>query len=469
MSTSTHDTQTVSSKAAAALAEALTGRVLRPGDADYDEGRKTHNGSVLYRPALIAQPENAQDVAATIGFARDRELDMSIRCGGHGVTGRAIAGTVCMDLSRMRQVRVDRENKVCHAAGGALWGDVDVANEAYGLATPGGRITHTGIGGLTLGGGQGWLSSRYGLCVDNLVGAELVTASGEIVSVTEDTDADLMWALRGGGGNFGAVTSLSYRLHERGPVLAGGVCYPMDQAQELVQRYREFMDDAPDEVSGSIYLPGPPAAPLVPAHLHDRPVAVILLIWTGDDLDEGERVLRPMRDVGKPLADNVQPMPYTELQAILDPANIYGRRVYTSTAFLPDLPEEMAARFLEHANHPPSNHSYCAFTKVGAAANRVPWDATAFSHREAVWMCYMDAMWDDPALDDANRDWIHGAMDVIDSFAGAGRYLNISASLDPHAIRRSYGEQTYDRLAGIKGKWDPDNFFHHNANILPAR
>ncbi|MFF7182946.1 FAD-binding protein [Streptomyces sp. NPDC008121] len=463
------ESEPISPAQADLLAARLRGRLLRPGAGGYDEARKTHNGAVQHRPPLIAQPLDAQDAATAVTFAREQGLDLSVRCGGHGVAGRAVAGTLVMDLSRIGHVRVDPQRRLCRAGGGALWGAVDAANEAYGLATPGGRITHTGIGGLTLGGGQGWLSSLHGLCVDNLTSAELVTADGNVIKVSDDSDPDLMWALRGGGGNFGAVTELTYRLHELGDVLAGGVSYPMEQAAELVQHYREFMQNAPAEVSGSVYLPGPPAEPLVPAHLHSRPVAVLLLIYTGPDLAKGERILRPMREAGQPLADRVQPMPYTQLQSILDPANLSGRRTYTSTAFLADLPDPMARRFLEHASNPPSRHSYCAFTRLGAAANRVPWHATAFSHREAVWMCYMDAMWDDPADDEANRDWIHAAMDVIDGYAGTGRYLNISANLDTDAVRRSYGEPTYERLTRIKTAWDPDNLFRHNANILPRR
>jgi hypothetical protein len=448
------------------------GALIAPGHPGYDDARSIWNGLVDRRPGLIARCSRTADVAAAVRFARDRQLEIAVRGGGHNVAGTALCDDgIVIDLSAMRAVAVDPGGRTARVEGGALWGDVDRETQAHGLATTGGIVSHTGVGGLTLGGGIGWLMRRHGLTVDNLVEAEVVTAEGEIIRASDREHPDLFWALRGGGGNFGVVSAFRFALHPVGPtVTAGAVFWPAEATTDVLRFYRDFVADAPDELETVVRLGTvPPLADIGPG-LHFRPAISVGGCYAGP-LDDGERALRPLRRFGAPLVDLVGPTQYIEHQRSLDDTVPHGWRYYWKATSLHGLSDEVIDAIAGHAYRARSPRSYTAVFHMGGAVARVAGDATAFPGRDAAHNIVIDAAWRDrdEAVGESEPGWARSFLEVLRP-RRAGVYVNfLDADDDAGRVRDAYGDATYRRLARIKAAYDPDNAFHNNRNIEPSR
>ena len=449
------------SAAVQAFRDELRGPLIGPEDANYDETRRVWNGMIDRRPALIARCGGVADVIAAVRFARDHRLLVSVRGGGHNTPGIAVCeGGLMIDLAGLRSVHVDHARRTARAEGGATWSEFDRETQAFGLATTGGAISHTGIGGLTLGGGLGWLAGKYGLACDNLVSVDLVTADGTMVTATATDNPELFWGLRGGGGNFGIVTSFVYRLHAVGPLLAGPVFYPFATAREALALYRDFAMSIPDEVNTVAALMNSPDG---------DPLAAIVLCYNGD-LAIGEKILRPLRSFGPPVADQVAPTPYRKVQTFFDEAFIRGRRYYFKSNFTRSISDEAVATMVEQFTTAPSSLSMLYFQQLGNAANGVGATETAFSHRDALceWGC--DAVWLDPADDAANILWARQVAEAMRPFTSGSDYVNhigLEAEEGTDRIKAAFGAN-YDRLVVLKNRYDPTNLFRHNQNIKPT-
>jgi FAD/FMN-containing dehydrogenase len=444
-----------------AFRDELRGPLIGPGDAGYNETRKVWNGMIDRRPGLIARCAGLADVVAAVRFARNHELLVSVRGGGHNAPGVAVCeGGLMIDLAGMRSVHVDPARRTARAEGGATWADFDRETQAFGLATTGGAISHTGIGGLTLGGGLGWLAGKYGLVCDNLLSVDLITAEGTVLIANASENAELFWGLRGGGGNFGVVTSFEYQLHPVGPVLGGPVLYPFAKAKEALKLYRDFAASIPDEVNTLGALLNSPVG---------DPVAAIAVCYNGS-LDGGERVLRDIRAFGPPLADEIAPTPYCKIQTLFDEAFVRGRRYYFKSNFTRRISDEAIDTLIEHFRAAPSPMSMVYFQQLGNAANRVGGTATAFSHRDALceWGC--DAVWLDPAADRENIRWAREVAEAMRPFTSGSDYVNhigLETEEGADRIKAAYGAN-YERLVALKNKYDPTNLFRHNQNIRPT-
>jgi FAD/FMN-containing dehydrogenase len=440
----------------------LRGELLRPGDTDYDEARKVWNGMIDKRPGLIARCTGVADVISAVDFARTHQLLVSVRGGGHNIPGNAVCnGGLMIDLACMRSVRVDPVRRTARAEGGVTWGEFDHETQAFGLATTGGSVSDTGIAGLSLGGGLGWLAGKCGLSCDNLLSADVVTAGGKVLVASANEHADLFWGLRGGGGNFGIVTSFEYQLHPVGPVLAGMVLHPFAKAKEALAYYRDFAKAIPDEVNTMGGLLTSPDGDLM---------AVIAVCYNGS-LDAGERVLRPLREFGPPVADQIRPMAYREVQTQLDAAAVRGRRYYIKSSFMRSISDDAIDALIDRFANVPSPHTLVFFQQLGNAANRVGVQDTAFSHRDALceWGCL--SSWVDPAEDGRNIGWTRALAEAMQPFSSGGAYitqLGVEAEEGADRIKDAYGPN-YERLAALKNKYDPTNLFRHNQNIRPAR
>jgi FAD/FMN-containing dehydrogenase len=441
--------------------QALAGGVLVPGDAGYEAARSVWNGMIDKRPALITRPRGAADVQRAVAFARERGLPLSIKGGGHNVGGLALVDDgVTLDMSGMRGVWVDPAARTARAQGGALWSDVDRETAAFGLATTGGVISSTGVGGLTLGGGVGWLVGKHGLTVDNLVAVNLVTADGEQVRASATEHPDLYWAVRGGGGNFGVATSFEFRLHPQGDVLAGAIGYRMVQARDVLEFYREFTAKCPEELTVYCTL------------LRDRDsgcrIVAFVLCWPGD-LDEGARVLAPLRHFGTPLFDKIGRMPYAVWQGALDVKWPHGRRYYWKGNLLRDLPDDLLDAAVEFGAAPPIRWGQILIEFYAGAMNRVATSETAFAHRDARYQFVMVGASDDPADDATSVAWARELHARTERHALNGAFLNFNAvdggdRLD--RVRGAYGPN-WERLVAVKRRYDPTNFFRVNNNIAP--
>ena len=453
------------------FAAGLRGVAIGPDDAGYDAARRVWNGMIDRYPALVVRAAAVGDVIAAIRFAREHDLVVAVRGGGHNVAGFGTCdGGLVIDLSLMKGIAVDPEGRVARAEPGCLLGDLDRATQVYGLAVPAGLISHTGIAGLTLGGGVGWLMRKFGLTVDNLLAVELVTAEGEVVRASATERPDLFWAVRGGGGNFGIVTAFEYRLHPVRPeVLAGLVIYPMAQARDAMRFGRDLATGAPDEL-GLMFaaITAPPAAPF-PEELWGRPVFAVGVCYAGS-VAEGEAVVRPLRGFGAPALDLVRPMPYAALQAISDPSAPHGRHYWEKSGNLRALDDDAIDAFLARGAEPTSPLSGVQVSLMGGAVSRVPIDATAFAHRDAAWIFTAIAAWDgdDPAPA-RHVAWARGFEDVLAPWATGGVYVNAIAGEGADRVRAAYPPATYARLARIKAEYDPTNVFRLNQNIAPAR
>jgi FAD/FMN-containing dehydrogenase len=449
--------------------DGFRGRLIGAGHADYHTARAVWNGAIDRRPRQIARCIGTADVVAAVRFARDHDLEIAIRGGGHNVAGTAVCDDgIVIDLSAMRAVRVDPAGRKAWVQGGALWGDVDHETQAHGLATTGGIVSHTGVAGLTLGGGVGWLMRKHGLTVDNLLAADVVTADGKRLRASEDEHPDLFWALRGGGGNFGVVTSFEFRLHPVGPtVLAGPVLWDAADAAELLRFYRDFVREAPDELGTVVRFGTAPPLPVIPEALHWRPVVMVGTCYAGP-IEAGERALRPLRASRTPLLDLVGPTPYVGFQSALDSTVAHGWNYYWKSSHLPELRDDLIGVIAERAFSCSSPRSYAAMFHLKGAVGRVAEGATAFGNRQASHAITLDAVWR-PGEDFGERDtaWARGFFAALGRFR-EGVYVNfLGGDEDPGRVREAYGDSVYGRLVDVKTRYDPDNVFHHNQNIRP--
>jgi FAD/FMN-containing dehydrogenase len=434
--------------------------------ARYDEERAIFNAMIDRRPAIIAKCTSVRDVQDALALARDKDLPVAVRAGGHSVAGFCLNdGGLVIDVRRMSDVEVDPERRTVRVGAGATWGELDRATQAHGLATTGGRVSTTGVAGLTLGGGSGWLERRYGLACDNLVSVDLVTADGRTVTASEDEHPELFWALHGGGGNFGIATSFEFALHPVGPeVLAGLLIWPGDAGYQVGRAYRDMAFDAPDELgSALVFLTGPPEE-FVPVHLQGHTVAALALLWAGDVAD-GEEAIADLRALG-PEVDLVGPMPYVDFQCMIDDPPGLGN--YWSADYHDDFPDEALDTFVKYGFERPSPASQQILVPWGGAIARVPDDATPMTHRDVRWISHPFAMWDVAEDATANIEWAQGFRRDIAAHTNGGVYLNFIGHEGEERIKAAFGEAKYRRLQQVKAEWDPANVFQGNQNIRPA-
>ena len=447
------------------------GNLIAPGHDHYDDARAVWNGTVDRRPRLIARCTGAADVAAAVRFARDHDLEIAVRAGGHNVAGTAVCDDgIVIDLSTMRAVSVDPVERTAHVQGGALWGDVDHESQAHGLATTGGIVSHTGVGGVSLGGGIGWLVRKHGLTVDNLIGAEVVTAEGDIIRASADDHPDLFWALRGGGGNFGVVSSFRFALHPVGPtVMAGPVFWAADDTTDVLRFYREFVADAPDELMNIVRLGTIPPLPAVDEDLHFRPAIAVASCYAGP-VEDGERAVRALRQFGSPLVDLVGPTLYVDHQSSIDDTVPHGWHYYWKGTDFTGMSDDVIDIVAEHAYAATSPRSYAAIFHMGGAVSRAPREATAYPGRDVGHHMSIDAVWlaeQDAAVRAPEAAWARAFFDALQPHT-AGVYVNfLDSDDDTDRVREAYGDDTYQRLAEVKAKYDPENVFHNNKNIPP--
>lgn len=444
--------------------------VLSPGDPGYDEARKIWNGAIDRFPSLIVRCRGVADIIAALRFARECELLVAVRGGGHNVAGSAICdGGVVIDLSEMRSIRVDPVRRLARAEPGVLWGEFDRETQQFGLATTGGVVTHTGVAGLTLGGGIGWLMRKHGLTIDNLVSVDVVTADGELLTASEDENADLFWGLRGGGGNFGIVTSFEFRLHEVGPsVLAGPIFFPMEQAPEVLAFYREFIQSVPDEFTSVLNLRRAPKVPFLSEDIHGKPVIAVVVCYSGDT-EEGEEVVRPLKEFGSPLVDLLVPKPYVTHQSMFDPTVPHGWHYYWKSWDLRTLSDGVASELVAHSSKITSPLSYTVIFQMGGAVARVGEQETAYGHRDAGHVVNINAIWTegDPRTEEHIK-WARDFWSALTPHDPLGVYVNFLGDEGEDRIRAAYGEEKYRRLVELKDKYDPGNVFRVNQNIAPT-
>jgi FAD binding domain/Berberine and berberine like len=454
--------------ALAAIRGRFEGDVLEDGDAGYDDARALFNALIDRKPQLIVRAAGQADVVAAVRLARETQLPFAIKSGGHGVNGHASCDDgIVLDLSPMKKIVVDPGARTITAEAGVNWGEFDAATQKHGLATTGGRVTTTGIAGLTLGTGSGWLERLHGYTADNLISADVVTASGEIVRASEDENADLFWGLRGGGGNFGVVTSFEYRLHELPPLVLGGMLlWPFERAGDVIRFYREFIEDAPDEISGAAAMLTAPPAPFVPAELQEQHVVGVIAIAFADP-ERGEELLRPLREFGPPTVDIVGPMPYTGVQQLLDPGNPPGLYNYWKAELVPELSDELIDLSIAHANGMGRSHSIMLFQPLGGEIARIPDDTNAITARHAPWTAHCIGEWETPDETDAELAWVKAWGPMIEPFKLAGAPLTFRADTGDEHVRTSFGGK-YARLVALKDKYDPENLFRLNQNIKPS-
>ncbi len=450
-------------------AAGFQGRTLLPGDPEYDEARALFNGMIDRHPQRIVRCTGPGDVATALRSARESGLAVSVYGGGHGVTGSAVVdGGVCIDLRPIDHVVVDPVARTARVGGGAMWAAVDAATQEHGLAVTGGRVSHTGVGGLALGSGSGWLERKLGFSCDNLLSAEVVTADSRVVRASPRENPDLFWALRGGGGNFGIVTEFTFALHPVGPMVLGGMLmYPAAMGADLVRHWRDFMLGAPDEAGGAIAFITAPPLDFVPEPVRGQPVAGVIVFYAGDP-EEGLGVMAPILDWGPPAVSLVQPMPYVAVQQLIDPANAHGLRNYWSADFLRDLPDDAVDTLVAHASRPASPHTQSILMVGGGAIARVPEDATAFGQRSAPWSLHLLGMWEDASADADNIAAIRRTAAAMKPWATGRVYLNFIGDEGQGRVEAAFGPEKYARLQQLKRIWDPDNVFCHNQNITPA-
>src|SRR3712207_5611346 len=450
------------------LRRALGGEVVGPGDGGYDERRRVWNGSIDRHPAVIARCTGVDDVRTAIRFGRDHQLSVAVRGGGHSYPGLSTCdGGLLVDLRPMDGVRVDPDARLAGAQAGVLLAELDRATQEHGLAVPAGVVSHTGLAGLTLGGGIGWIMRKYGLTVDSLQSADVVTADGEFVRASQDENADLFWGLRGGGGNFGVVTDFRFRLHPLGPhVMAGATFWSMDEAERVLRAYRDWIADCPDELMTIVVQRLAPALPVVPAELVGRPVIAVVACYAGD-VGEGGEVLRPMRGFGSPVLDLFAPKPYVVHQQMFDPSFRHGCWYYVRSCDVAALTDEVIGVVAEHGRRITSPLSSIALWQLGGAVARVPDDATAFSGRSAGFTLNINGNTATADGFEAQRQWARDYWTALAPFH-TGVYVNFLMEEGGSRVRQAYGDAKYRRLTALKQKYDPSNLFRLNQNIPPG-
>jgi hypothetical protein len=464
----TMETHTIERAAVGELRSRFRGALLQPGEEGYDEARRVWNGAIDRRPALIARCAGADDVVEAVRFAREHDLLVSVRGGGHSFAGHGVCdGGLMIDLSLMKAVRVDPEARTARAAGGLLWRELDLATQQFGLATTGGIISHTGIAGLTLGGGLGHLMRKHGLSVDNLLALDLVTAEGESIHVDAETEPELFWGLRGGGGNFGIATAFEYRLHPVGPMVLGGpIFWPLDQGAEVLTAVRDFAPEAPDQLGITLaMLPAPPM-PFLPPEQFGKPIVGLLLVWAGDPA-EGQKAVAPLRGIGSPITDVVRPVPYLFLQSMLDAGAPHGRHYYQKSHRLPGLSDDVIDVLLSRISAITTPFSQINGWAMGGAVSRVDPEATAVGEREAGFDIGIAAGWPPPDPGgETHTGWVRGTWEALRPHS-SGVYVNFLSDEGAAGVEAAYGERL-SRLTALKDRYDPTNFFRLNANIPPS-
>ena len=450
------------------LKSGFKGEILLPSDGDYESARKIWNAMIDKRPAVIARCATTSDVVRGVIFARDNGLLLAIRGGGHNIAGNAMCdGGIVIDLSKMKTASVNPDTRRVTIEGGATLADLDAATQAHGLATPVGINSTTGVAGLTLGGGFGWLSRKYGMTVDNLESAEVVTAAGEVVHASGTEHPDLFWALRGGGGNFGVVTRFEFRLHPVGPgVLCGLIVYSISEAKSVLQKYREFIAKASETLSVWAVLRQAPPLPFLPERVYGKGIVALGLIYAGDP-KQGEPLIEPLRKFGSPLGEHVGVQPYVAWQQTFDPLLTSGARNYWKSHNLSTLKDGLFDAVIESIEKLPSPQCEIFFGAIGGATTRPAPDSTAYAHRDAMFVMNVHGRWEDSADDKRCIGWARDFFNASASFASGGVYVNFLTADEGERVRSAYGPN-YDRLAQVKRKYDPDNLFRMNQNIKPA-
>jgi FAD/FMN-containing dehydrogenase len=446
----------------------FTGTIFRPGDAGYDEARAVFNGMIDRRPAIIARCTSTADVSAAVRFGRANGLEMSVYGGGHSVTGAAVVDDgLCIDLRGIKTMEVDPAQRLARAGGGLTWGEFDAATQEHGLAVTGGRVPTTGIGGLALGSGSGWLERALGFTCDNLVEAEVVTATGDVVVASQTQNPDLFWALRGGGGNYGIVTHFTLRLHPVGPLLWGGMLiFPGFRGAEVMKAYRDFVAKAPDEVgSGLAFLTAPPEE-FVPEPARGHPCVGVVCAYLGDPAD-GPSAYAPLLEL-EPAVVMCEPMPYVAIQSLILAGNPKGRHNYWSADFYDDLPDEAIDVLAEICSRPSSPFNQIIVVPGGGAIARVSDDASAFGSRDAAFNIHYLGMWEGEAESDRNIAYIRELSGAMKPWSTGRAYLNFLGDEGLSRVEAGFGPEKFARMQQLKAQWDPDNVFHHNQNIPPA-
>jgi FAD/FMN-containing dehydrogenase len=468
--TQTGEQRQVDQETIEAFAAKLRGKLLQPGDDGYDEARTIWNGMIDKRPSLIARCTGVADVTQAVNFARENKLLVSVRGGGHNVAGSAVCeGGLMIDLSLMKGIHVDPEARTARAQPGVNWGDLDRETQLFGLATPGGLISMTGIAGFTLGGGFGWLSRQYGFACDNLLSADVVTADGRFVRASTTENKDLFWGIRGGGGNFGIVTSFEYQLFPVGPTVLGGVfLYPLDRASEVMPFYRDFAAQAPDELGSQVFLRLAPPLPFVSEAFHGKPIVGIAFCYAGS-LAEGERVIQPIKDLGQSVGTLCQTFPYAIFQSMFDAGQPDGHLYYWKSEYLPGLSDEVIETGIDYAARITSPLSAIMMFHLSGAAGRVDKQALAAGHRDAAFVLNINTCWAEPQATDKHIQWTRDLWTAMQPYSIGGGYVNFfSADEGEDRVKAAYSPEKYERLVALKNKYDPSNFFRLNQNIKPT-
>ncbi|HLQ06315.1 MAG TPA: FAD-binding oxidoreductase [Nitrososphaerales archaeon] len=453
------DGRTIAETAIQDFKTALRGSLLRPGTDGYEDARKIWNANIEKHPALIAKCTGVADIVHSVNFARDNEVLVSIKGGGHSIPGLGLCdGGLAIDLSSLKGVRVDPVEKTARAGTGVTWGEYDHETQSYGLASTGGEISTTGISGLTLGGGNGWLNGMFGTSCDNLIGADVVTADGTSHSVNQDQEKDLFWGLRGGGGNFGVVSSLKYKIHPVGKVIGGFVGWHLDMTKEVMEFLEGFVRDLPDEV-GKIGVE-------VIASREGVPMVIIRPGYFGS-VEEGQKLLAPIQKLGQPRYDNLRPMSYEALQSSRDPYWPWGRHNYFKSGFVKALTDDVIETYVAHTRNVPSQYSQIAVEYYHGAYSRVKSDETAYPHRLTGWNLAIGGSWLDASESEKNINWVRAFWDDIEPFTSGGVYVNFMSAGEDDRVKVAYGGN-YDRLVSVKNRYDPTNLFKVNENIKPS-
>ena len=450
------------------LEVSLRGRLIRQDDPTYDEQRRVWNGSISRRPSLIARCTGVADVIAAIRFARRTNLEVAVRSGGHSFPGLSVADdALVIDLAPMKGIRVDPQARTARAQAGVLLGELDRETQQFGLAVPAGIVTHTGLAGLTLGGGIGWLMRKHGLTVDQLLSVDLITADGEFVTASENENADLFWGVRGGGGNFGIVTEFEFRLNPLGPtVLAGPIFWPMEDSPEVLRFYRDWIADAPDDLMTIVLHRKAPPLPFVPEEFHGKPVVAVICCYAGP-VEEGEKIMRPLKEFGAPIIDLCVPKPFLAHQAMFDPAFPHYRWYYFKSCDVPALTDDVIDITVEHSLRISSPLTSFPIWQMGGAVARVGEDETAFNGRNAGFTYNIGACTESAEGFDEEREWVRNFWSALEPYH-QGVYVNFLGDEGQDRVRESYGAGKYARLQELKRRYDPDNFFRINQNIPPV-